>query len=402
MLNSGGLGFGGAGHAAELGVLAEIVLEGDGGERLVLALDFHAFLGFHGLVEPVAPAPARHQAAGELVDDDDQAVLDHVFDVAPVVRVGAQRLLHVMQQRHVDRVVEAAGLQAVGEQPLGVGDAGLGERDRLALLVDRVVARRFHAFAVFGLHLTLVDQAADQRRDDAIDLVVEVVRLFGRARNDERRARLVDEDAVDFVDNREVVPALHHPRQVELHVVAQVVEAEFVVGAVGDVAAVGGLPLLVVQVVLDDTHREAEEAVDAAHPLGVAAGQVVVDRDDVDALARQRVEVGGQRRHEGLALTGLHLADAALMQHHAADELHVVVPHVEHAATGFADQCERLGEQLVERFAAGGAPAEGGGLLAQPVVGERAHRRLEFTDAHHEWTEPLEIAVVLSAEDLGE
>ena len=38
------------GHAGELGVQAEIVLEGDGGKGLVFAFDFHAFFGFYGLM----------------------------------------------------------------------------------------------------------------------------------------------------------------------------------------------------------------------------------------------------------------------------------------------------------------------------------------------------------------
>ena len=64
-------GIGRAGHAGELLVHAEVVLEGDGGQRLVLALDLDPFLGLHRLVQAVAPAAARHQPAGELVDDDD-------------------------------------------------------------------------------------------------------------------------------------------------------------------------------------------------------------------------------------------------------------------------------------------------------------------------------------------
>ena len=133
-------------------------------------------------------------------------------------------------------------------------------------------------------------------------------------------------------------------------------------------AGVGDLPLGVVQVVLDDADRHAEEAVDAAHPLGVAAGQVVVHRDDVDALALERVQVGGQRGDERLAFAGLHLGDLALVQHAAADELHVEVPHVEHAAAGFADDGERLGQQVVERLALGEPLAELGGLRAQLLV----------------------------------
>ena len=100
--------------------------------------------------------------------------------------------------------------------------------------------------------------------------------------------------------------------KLELHVVAQVVEAELVVGAVGDVGPVGHLALLVVQLVLDDADPHAQEAVEAAHPLRVAAGQVVVDGDDVDALAGERVEVGGQGGDQRLALAGLHLGDLPL------------------------------------------------------------------------------------------
>ena len=154
-----GLGVGRAGHAGELVVHAEVVLEGDGGERLVLALDLHLLLGLDGLVQAVAPAAARHQAAGELVDDDDLAVLDDVVDVALEEGVGAQALLHVVQQRHVGRVVEAARLQAVRERlsacamPLSVSV------HRLVLLVDDEVAGRLERFALLGLDLALRDGA---------------------------------------------------------------------------------------------------------------------------------------------------------------------------------------------------------------------------------------------------
>ena len=112
---------------------------------------------------------------------------------------------------------------------------------------------------------------------------------------------------------------------------------------------VGDLAFLVVQVVLDDADRHPEEAVDAAHPLRVAARQVVVDRDDVDALAFERVEVRRQRRDERLAFAGLHLGDLAAVEDDAADELHVEVPHVQHAAAGFPHDGEGFGNQFVER-----------------------------------------------------
>ncbi len=111
-------------------------------------------------MEAVAPAAAWHETAGELVDDHDLAVLDHVFDVEPVVDVRAEALLHVVEQRHVGRIVEAARFEPMREQLFGLGHAGLGERDGLVLFVDGVVARCFEPITVFGLDLPLVHFAA--------------------------------------------------------------------------------------------------------------------------------------------------------------------------------------------------------------------------------------------------
>ena len=111
MLEFVGLGIGGAGHARELRVHAEIILERDRRERLVLALDRHAFLGLDRLMQAVRPAPPGHQAAGELVDDDDLAVLHHVLLVAVKQRMRAQRRIQVVHQVDVARVVEAAAVR---------------------------------------------------------------------------------------------------------------------------------------------------------------------------------------------------------------------------------------------------------------------------------------------------
>ncbi len=73
--------------------------------------------------------------------------------------------------------------------------------------------------------------------------LVLVARRLALAADDERRARLVDEDRVDLVDDGVVELALRVVERAELHVVAQVVEAELVVLAVGDVGAVGALLL---------------------------------------------------------------------------------------------------------------------------------------------------------------
>ena len=228
------------------------------------------------------------------------------------------------------------------EHLLGLGHPALGQRHRLVLLVDEVVAGAFELLAILGLDVALCDGALLQPGDDAIDLVIEVGGFFSRSGDDERRAGFVNQNAVDLVHDRVVVPALHHRREVELHVVAEIVEPELVVGAVRDIRAVGHLPLCVGQLVLDDADAHAQKPVDAPHPLGVAAREIVVHRDHVHALAGERVEIGGERRDERFALARLHLGDLAGVQHHAADQLHVEMPHVQHALARLADDSKRL------------------------------------------------------------
>src|SRR5690606_17960667 len=120
------------------------------------------------------------------------------------------------------------------------------------------------------------------------------------AGDDERGAGLVDQDRVDLVDDGEVVAALHHVAGLPGHVVAQVVEAELVVRAVGDV---GGVLFATFGRGLagdDAAGGHAEGAEDAAHQFRLVAGQVVVDGDDVDAARGDGVQVGGEGRNEGL------------------------------------------------------------------------------------------------------
>ena len=359
LVKLGGLGLGRAGHAGELLVEPEVVLQRDRGEGLVLVLDLHLLLGLDGLVHALVVAPAGQHAAGELVDDEHLAVGDDVLLVAVEELLGLQRVVQVADQRGVDRLVEVVDAELVLDEL----DALLGDGDRALVLLDLVVGVALH------------------QRHDPGELAVPLGAGLGRAADDQRGAGLVDEDRVDLVDDREVVPALHQVGLAPGHVVAQVVEAELVVRAVGDVAGVLLAPVRRLLAGQDDADRQAEEPVHPAHPLGVALGQVVVDRDDVHAVAGQRVEVGRQHAGEGLALTGLHLGDVAQVQRGAAHDLHAEVPLAERAGGRLADDGERLGQQLVEGLAVGVALLELVGLGLQlgvgqvgVVVGERLDR----------------------------
>ncbi len=246
---------------------------------------------------------------------------------------------------------EVVGEHVVDAEPaLHLVGAGLGDGDLLELLVDDVV--------LFGV----------EARDEARELDVLVGRLLRVAADDERRARLVDEDVVDLVDDGEEVGALGARLEVHDEVVAQEVEAELVVGAVRDVGRVrlaprdrsqvaqplvGGVVLRVEQVsgvVLDRSDAHPEPVEDGADPLRVALGQVVVRGDDVNAAPDEAVEERRQRGHERLALAGPHLGDRPAVEHDAAHQLHVVVPLSERPDHRLADGGERLGQHLLQRL----------------------------------------------------
>jgi hypothetical protein len=261
------------------------------------------------------------------------------------------------------------------EQPLHLLGAVLGEDDRALLLVLVVI------LGVEALH-------------DLVDRDVELGLVVRGAGDDQRRARLVDEDRVDLVDDGEVEGPLDHRLALVLHIVAQIVEAELVVRAVGDVAVVGVAALLVAEIGDDDADRHAEKAVDLTHPVGIAASEVVVHRDDMDALAFQRVQIGCERGDEGLALAGAHLGDLAAVEDDAADQLDVVMALPQRALGGLADRGEGFGDEVVERLALRQPLAEHYGLVPQLLVGHRRDARLEAVHPVDDLAERADVAVV--------
>ena len=120
----------------------------------------------------------------------------------------------------------------------------------------------------------------------------------------------------------------------------------------------------------DEAYLQTQEAVDLAHPFGVALGKVIVDCDHMDALACQRIGVGGQRCHQGLALAGLHLGDPALMQHDAAHQLHPVGAHTQHTVRSLPHGGKGLRQNVIQCLAVGKALLEFRRLGLKLCIGE--------------------------------
>ena len=182
------------------------------------------------------------------------------------------------------------------------------------------------------------------------------------------------------------------------HIVAQVVEAEFVVGTVGDISVIGFVLGGLIHIGHNHAHFHAEEVVERAHDIGIAGGEVVVYRYHVHAFTGERVQIHGQRSHQGFALAGAHFGDFALVQHHAADELHIKMAHAQRAAGSLAAHGKSFFQNVVQGFALGEPLFEFCGFGLQRRIVELLDVFFHAVDAYHGFAVLFQKPVVAAAE----
>ena len=287
----------------------------------------------------IAPASTRHHPAGEFIDDHRFVVADDVIHILDEQLLGFEGIGDVVRPGvlGVEQITNT-------QQLLSLGVSLVRQRAAALLLVDLVVTLWIDA--VFAHLCRTIQRGSHLGR-----LLILLLGPLHLARNDQRRTGLIDQDRIDLVNHTELEFALHHLREVGGHVVAQVIKPQFGVCGVGDVAGVVATAFLGPHVLLDQANTQAKEAMHLAHPLSIATGEVVVHRHHVHTATGQGVEVAGQGGDQGFAFAGFHLSDLALMQDHAADELHIEVTHPQDTLAGFAHDGERFGKDFVENGA---------------------------------------------------
>ena len=242
------LGFGGTGHARTraFGVEAEVVLKGNGRQGLIFSLDLHPFLCLDGLVHSVVVATPRKNAPGVLVNNEDFSPVDDVIAIAVEEFFGADCIVQETNERGVCSLVKVFNAKLI----FNLIDAGFQNADSLLLFVDLVVL------------------VAYQDIGDARELGVPAVHVTrGRAGNDQGGTRFVDQNRVDLIDDDEVVPALDHVFGALCHVVAQVVETEFIIRSVGDICVVLLTAFGRFLPNQHTAHGHSQEVVDARHEI---------------------------------------------------------------------------------------------------------------------------------------
>ena len=371
LLEFKGLGVSRTRHSCELVVEAEVVLVGDGGERLVLALDFHTLFCLDCLMQPIGPATSRHGSPGELVNDNDLTVLDDVVNILGEQRMRSQGRIEMMEHGDIGRVIQACifiQYAFCDEQVLKRLHTLFGQVYLLAFLINRIIPRTFF----FLLALKLWHHGIEREIERAVSI--------GRTGDNQGCARLIDEDRVHFIDYRKVQFSLDFLLNRVRHVVAQVVKTKLVIGAVGHVTGVGVSALLRGQATDDDANAQAEKVVELGHPLRVTTSEIVVDRDDVYTSALQRVEIYRGRGDQRFTFTSAHLGNLAVVEHHAADQLHIEVAHAERPAASLAGNGKGFWKHGGKLCTTGQTLAQLGGLGRELLVGERLETALQRVD----------------------
>ncbi len=205
--------------------------------------------------------------------------------------------------------------------------------------------KKFKAFLFFVLVSSGIFKQAFGFRQNAVDELalllikrlnvrfqsVKFLRIaFGcGSRNDERCTGIVNQNGVNLIHNGVVMRPLHQFVRLGSHVVAQVIKAEFVVGAVGYVGKIGRATCFAVGLVfVDCVNFKAVKLHQHAHPFRVTLSEIIVDGNHVDTPAGKCVKVNGQRGYQRFTFTGGHLGYLTFMQDNATDELHIVMHHI--------------------------------------------------------------------------
>ena len=144
--------------------------------------DRNTLFSFNRLVQTIAPLAAFHEAACELINDHHLPIFDDIVHIAFVEVTGFERVIDQVGPFHVSRGVKAFHTS----QFFGFAYTFVGERYVVLLFI--------HFEVVFACQLAR----------DAIRLFVAAKVEVSGATDDQRCTCFIDQNVVDFVDDREI------------------------------------------------------------------------------------------------------------------------------------------------------------------------------------------------------
>ena len=335
-----------AGHARQCLIKAEVILKRNAGQSLVFRLNGDIFFCFQSLMQPVGKTPPFHHAAGKFINDNHLTRLtgtaNNIITVFLEQNMGAQRIGDVMHKRDILNVVNRGVFfqKAVfNKQFFHMLIAVIRQIDGFGFLVQFVI--------VFA-----------QLRNQFINADIEVGAVFQRPGNNQRGARLVNENAVHLINNGKAVAALAHIGARIFHIVAQIIKTQLIIGGIGNVCRISAFARFIIHIMDNTADAQPQSLMHDTHPIGIALGEIIIDRHHMHGAARQGVQITRQSGDQCFAFAGFHFRNGAIMQHHAANHLHIIMALAQSAARRFAHRGKGFFKNIVKRFTIGEAGFE--------------------------------------------
>ena len=288
------------------------------------------------------------------------------------------------------------------EKFLDLLHTGFGQVDYLILLIYDKVTILLLNHAHDGIHLRqlLYIITALHALCKQITHLIQSRRLSALTRNDQRCSRLIDQYRVHLVDNTEMQISQHQLLLVDYHVVTQVIKAELIICHISNITGICLLTLFAGHAVQHDPDRQAQKFMYLSHPLSVTLCQIVIDRYNMNALALQRIQVSRCGRYQRFSFTGTHFGDTSLMQNDSADQLYMVMLHVQDTARGLSHRCKRFRQQIVQCLSLSKSLFVFRRLPPQFLIRQRLHRRAKLLDFIYQRHDSLQFSFTVCTEYL--
>ena len=334
-------------HTSFLLILIEEILERDRRHRLCLTLNINMFLGLQSLMQAIRKTPAFHDTACKTVHQHHGAVFDHVIPVTLIQRMCLQSHLHMMAEHQMLRI----GIILQIQNLLNLSDTPVRQVHAAVFFIDHIIAGLLSSIA--GQRIQLADLtrtcAALQLLHQVITLPVKLQSRAFHAGDNQRRPGLVDQYRIDFVHDRIKKTPLHAALLIHRHVITQIVEPQFIVRHIRDIAGICLLTAQQVHSLQNHAHRYTEKPVDPSDIHRITVGQIIIDGHNMHATARQTHQIRRKSCHKGLTLASLHLSNMPLIKGNTAQNLNVIRIQSDRAISCFPDRCKRLRQQLIQR-----------------------------------------------------
>ena len=120
-----------------------------------------------------------------------------------------------------------------------------------------------------------------------------------------------------------MMATLHHASELKFQIIAQIIKAKFIIGAIGNITGISGASFIIIKPAFDTANAKAKEFINLTHPASITACQIIIHSDHMNAFACQRVQENRQGGNKCFTFPCLHLCDLSIMQNNAAHKLNI-------------------------------------------------------------------------------